>query len=64
MKIYRYSFKMFSNKVVKCDEGEFDYFESSDSLWFYIYNSNKFIHVYDGIYFLSFTKISDCKLKR
>ena len=55
---------MFSNKVVKCDEEELDSFKNSDSLWFYIYNSNKFMHIWDDIYFFSFNKISNYRLKK
>ena len=65
MKIYGYSFKMFSNKVVKCDEKELDCFKNLSSPWFYIYNSNKIMPIGgDTICFLSFNKISNYRLKK
>ena len=64
MKIYRYKFEVVSNKVVKCDEEELNCFKDLNSPWSYIDNSNKFMLVYDSIYFLSFTKISNYRLKK
>ena len=56
---------MFSNKVVKYNGEEFDCFKNSASPWFYIYNSNKSM-LTDGdiIYFFSFNKISNYRLKK
>ena len=56
---------MFFDEVVKCNEEELDCFANSDpSCVYYIYYSNKFIPVCDGVYFLSFTKISNYRLKK
>ena len=64
MKIYRYKFEVVSNKVVGCDEKELDCFKDLNSPWSYIDNSNKIICIGDSVYFLSFTKISNYRLKK